>query len=171
MKHVIHSMVVLGLLLATATPAHAEEIGPREYIANGIHTIWCDGTTGTGDHEDDPLVEPWCVPLNALNPGEETEIGGVEWDLEVDDRGRTAVYQTQDDLSSLTFSVLGIKPHTGDFIDPVAGCGVLLYAVPIDAPLDEDGDIDLVGQVSLVQVDDDLQVCLGTTGVAVIDLL
>lgn len=163
------TLVAALLAVAFALPAVADEgFGSRPYTANGLKTVWCDGTTGTGDHEDDPTAEPWCVAPNALNPGEETEIGGVEWDLYPEDLGRSYTFTTTDDNFDATYASLGLQTHTGGFYGDVeAGCGVLTFFAPSDAPLDEDGDIDLIGEIAIAHVDaDSLETCFGSQGIA-----
>lgn len=167
------TLLVAILLVATLPLAAADGgLGPKPYTANGIRTIWCDGTTGTGDHEDDPTVEPWCAPLNALNPGEESEIGGVEWDLYEEDLDRDYVFSIVDDNFDATFARLGLQTHSGGFYGDVqAGCGALEFYAPSDAPLDEDGDIDLIGEISIAHVNaDTLESCFGSQGTATLSL-
>lgn len=153
------ALLTILFVVGQATAASASGTESRSYVANGVITVFCEGD------QDVHLHEPWCLAMNAISGDEESAIGGVSFDVEAR-LGQTVIYGTNDIVGTDPHTMLGISDHVG-IEHAVEGCGSLMLQIPPDLEGDDiDHGIHLVGQISLVHVDDDMTVCVGSSGEA-----
>lgn len=177
MKATLAATVLVVTALASPS-VFADERGGR-YIPSAGITIWC----AAGNHNLAPIGEPedYSSPLGWLFSGEpecafadafnevreaqgeervEWGAGGFAWVLYPEDFGQSVIVSTNDDVTGPDNTYLAVS-WPGFFDDSVAGCG------PQTIQLGEPGvnPIYLMWAfIDVVGIEDDLNVCLGTTG-------